>query len=127
MEEIISSYTRKEALDDGYQICLSTEYPKLCSQFYSIPIYITKTVWDRIVDLDAQKKQKIRDSLFDLLYMSINSPEFKRLTRSLVEFKFFLPFEGTSHSTLVTLMAECGAIDMHDPRPCITIMYPEER
>lgn len=83
---------------------------------------MTRTVWDYIQKID----QDITDSIFDILYMSIHSPFLIPLSSSIVEWKLYLPF-GVPDAPLVTLVAECNAMDIDDPKPCVTIMYPEER
>ena len=44
---VISAYTRKEALVDGEQICLSEQCPEGCAM-YKYPVYATRAVWTLI-------------------------------------------------------------------------------
>lgn len=52
--EVIYSYTRKQAIDDGVLVSLSDLFPEHCQQLYKYPVAVTSAVWS-IVEASGKK------------------------------------------------------------------------
>lgn len=125
--EVISSYTRAEAIEDGVLVDVS-ETAREAGITY--PVAVTRAVWEDCcewTDADAKVKhggQSVRGRLWDVVSMlgfAIRSGGrgdrlLYRLTR--------IPRPGHGAKRLVTLKSICGPGD--DAEPVITIMLPEE-
>lgn len=119
---IIYAYTRKQAVEDGFQISVPVTGKEAGIKF---PVYLTRLAYEKCVALPDgyQGCQDERGRLWDVLWMlrcAIRSSD--RGDR--MEFKLHVR-NGTALE-LLTLKAECGPTDIDDPRPAITIMLPEE-
>ncbi len=123
--EIIHTYTRKEAIEDGYQTKLEGENAKLAKEAgYKYPVFITSGVLGLIEKAVASKKDynDFTGVLWDILYMSrvAGHPLNNRTT----EFKVIIT--GTGRQKEHTIYIEVGPMDFDDPEPVLTIMLPEE-
>jgi hypothetical protein len=118
--EIIYSYTRKQAIDDGVLIDV-TELAKDAG--FKCPVAFTNSVYERhvrvpenVVDMD--ETGRLWDMLWLLRYAAMKSPEKSEVLFKLSERK------GSSGMEIVTLKAVCGPDD--DGGVCLTVMLPEE-
>jgi hypothetical protein len=119
----IYSYTRKQALADGFQIDVTSTAQEAGIRF---PFFITRGVWDAYVavppDVTGQDES---GRLWDLVWMTrfgiIRSrPGVDRIPVALY-------VRNDNHrSRLVKLIATCGPLDIDDPKPAITLMLPDE-
>ena len=121
---IYYSYTRKQALKDGLQVCVSDLFPN-DTRMYKYPVYFTQQVWEL-----CQGKRVI---VWDICYMAARKSKAQRNDSSVVEYSVIVERANKAPDFLeddcpyYTLWAECGARDIDDPTPVITIMFPEER
>ena len=121
--EVIYSYTRKQALADGEQIDVSVTAAEAGIRF---PVFLTRAVWEKYVRVpEGVQCQDERGRLWDVVWMLRMAA---RQTSGL-QMRFRLHVQndnrrGTPPS--VTLKAECGPLDIDDPRPAITVMLPEQ-
>ena len=123
-ENLIFSYTRSSAIKDGSQVCVSDHFPSDTSM-YKFPVYFTQEVWKL-----CQQQGVI---VWNICYMAIIESEIQKTDSSIIE--YFVIVEGASRTPDLVdnsypcyrLLAECGAKDINDPTPVITIMFPEER
>ena len=134
--EVISIYSRKEALADGFQVLANPDTTKEAGIKY--PVFFTRTAYDKYVKV-PEGYEGLQDEdarLWDIFtmfkYYSRNA------TSSVITFKVSvtLPDNGDwtpqnekregSTQRLVTLLAEIGPQDFDDPSPAITIMIPGE-
>jgi hypothetical protein len=120
--EIISKYTRAQALEDGTLVDV-TELAKEAG--IRIPTAVTRAVWNGYVELsEAAKKagNDITGRTWDIVWMfrcaALRMPNQSELT-----FQLYVVTERVEPS-LVTLKALVGSGD--DGEPVITIMEPEE-
>jgi hypothetical protein len=131
---IIDAYSRKEALEDGEQICLSDKFPDEC-KLYKYPVYCTLEVW--ILIESAVNNPKFANDfagiVWDILFMSTKAPGRKMLNEFTCEFVLIVqganrkPDYQSDRLPHYRLISQCGPNDIDDPSPCITLMMPEEQ
>lgn len=125
--DIIFTYSRKEAIADGEQTCVSALYPHDC-RFYKHPVYFTRAVMGL---LEGSPNPGL--IVWDIVYMSLKSPS--RIKLNEATYQFGVIVENTSRkpdfiedgSNCYNLITQVGATDFDDPEPAVTIMFPEER
>ena len=123
--EVIYTYTRKQAIEDGMQVKLEGENADLVKEAgYKYPVFITSGVLELIEKAVASEKDcnDFKGVLWDILYMSraVGKPVNDRMT------KFEVIISGTGKQRTHIMYIECGAMDFDDPAPVLTIMLPEE-
>lgn len=117
----IYSYTREQALQDGLQVCVSERFAD-DTKLYKYPVYFTSQVWEL-----CQAKGGI---IWDICYMAYLKS--KNNDVSIINFSVIV--EGADQQPdffedvfpCYRLLAHCGAKDLNDPQPVITIMFPDE-
>lgn len=127
LEEIfgqpIYTYTRAQAIADGFQV----EVPVATSREAGItfPVFINRTVWDSFVEVPAGVDgQDLQGRLWDVLWMMRSAIKAGAGGASIL---FRLYVRNTNRRPrLVTLKAQVGPRDHNDPAPAITVMLPEE-
>lgn len=110
--DIISSYTRKEAIQDGYLIDV-TDTARIAG--ITCPVVITKALWEEYINRDDPIGR-----LWDVLWIF----KLEAMHQSIDELTFSVSFEKDGKAELVTLWAMCGPGDLYEP--VITIMLPED-
>ena len=123
--EIIYSYTRKQAIEDGLQLKLEGEQADLAKEAgYKWPVYMTSGVLGLIERSVASKKHcnDFQGVLWDMLYLSRSTG--KILNDRLKTFQVIIT--GAGRKIYHTLYLESGPVDIDDPNPCLTLMLPEE-
>lgn len=127
MEEIfgkpIFAYTRDQALADGFQV----EVPAatLREAGFKVPVFVNRTVWDKYVEVPAGVDgQDLEGRLWDVLTMLRAGIRGGRGDDTLL-FRLYVRNDNR-RPRLVTLKAQMGPRDIHDPSPAMTVMLPEE-
>ena len=136
--EIVSTYSTKEAVADGYLVKVGSETSKEAG--IKFPVYITRAAWDKYVEVPKgmEQLQNLSGRLWDVLYMFAIVA--RKTDRANLTFVFYcaMPDEGNweEHEELedknnrqlrmVTLKAVIQAQDFDDPSPAIFIMKPNE-
>ena len=123
-ENLIYSYIRAEAIKDGLQVCVSDLFPS-DTRMYKFPVYFTSEVWNL-----CQEQGVI---VWDICYMAAMASKVQKSDSSIIEYSVMV--NGAERKAdffeddcpCYRLIAECGAKDIDDPRPVITIMFPDER
>jgi hypothetical protein len=121
--EVIYAYTRKQAIADGFQVDVSTVAKEAGIRF---PVFITRTAFDAYVTVPPNVSgQDETGRLWDVVWM------LRFAIRKAAQGQDRLPFalyvrNDNRAPCLVKLIATCGALDMDDPQPAITIMLPDE-
>lgn len=124
--EVISSYSRKDALNDGILID-ATEIAKKVG--FKIPVALTSRVWRKYVEMPTeiqkeglQSEQARLGDILTMLYYAI----FKSGNReqSQVMFQFCVRNKKNEEAESITLKALVHPDD--DFQPVITIMHPNE-
>ncbi len=123
-ENLIYSYTRAEAIKDGLQVCISDLFPS-DTRMYKFPVYFTSEVWNL-----CQEQGVI---VWDICYMAAMASKVQKSDSSMIEYSVMVdgaertPDFFENDCPIYRLWAECGAKDIDDPTPVITIMFPDER
>ena len=125
--EVISVYTRAQAIADGALIDISETARE---KGFKYPVAMTRAAWSDFVawtDADNQRKGTVQDEsgrLWDVLTML--SYAAKACDGADMRFQVYrVPREDAGRKPrLATLKAICGPSD--DGSPCITVMLPEE-
>ena len=133
--KIISTYTTKEAVEDGFLVRVADGQSKEAEIKY--PVYLTRSVWDKYVEVPEgmEGEQDLTGRLWDILWMFRWAA--KTNSSSLMMFKFDcrLPDRGDWEQNekmvgdrlmrTITLKAVIQAQDFDDPSPAIFIMKPQ--
>jgi len=120
---VIYSYTRKQAVADGVQVDV-TKVAKEAG--ISFPVFLTRTVFEAYVAVpEGVTNQDEAGRLWDICWMLrfaiLRSPgQADRLPVALYV------RNDNRRAKLVKLVASCGALDMDDPQPAITVMLLDE-
>jgi hypothetical protein len=117
--DLIFSYTRKQAIEDGVLVELSSP---VCREHYKYPIAGTAAVWaiiDRAVK-NPRTFNSLDGVLHDILWMSRACKRTVDPTTVL----FQVLINGAGRQKKFTFKMVCGPSD--DGSPCLTLMLPEE-
>ena len=136
--EIVSTYSTKQAVDDGFLVKIGSEASKEAG--IKFPVYLTCAAWDKYVEVPKgmEQLQNVSGRLWDVLYMFAFHA--RNVSFNFLQFDFisFMPDEGNWEANekletpenrlnrLVTLKAVIQAQDFDDPSPAIFIMKPNE-
>jgi len=134
--KIIASYTRMEAVADGIQVPISPDIAKEAG--IKFPVFLTRGVYDKYVLVPFDMPHQSEDGrLWDILYMFSLSA--RRCSGADLKFGFCCQLpdigdwtkyekvcEGNRLLREVTLRAVIGPLDLDDPSPAITILFPDE-
>jgi hypothetical protein len=119
--EVISSYSRAQAIEDGVLVDVSATAKEAGIKF---PVVVTRGVWESYVAVPegCEGIQNEAGRLWDIVWMLRhairNSPKGSELTYQLSV------VTRPEHQELVTLRSVCGPGD--DAEPVITVMLPDE-
>jgi hypothetical protein len=120
---IIYAYTRAQALADGVQVDVSTTAQEAGFRF---PVFLTRGVFDKFVSVpEGIECQDEAGRLWDILWMLKNAIRQNRGDAGRLTFQLFVRNDNR-RAKKVTLFAECGARDINDPSPAITVTLPNE-
>lgn len=136
--EIVSTYSTKQAVDDGFLVKVASESSKEVG--IKFQVYLTRAVWDKYVEVPKGMElvQNLSGRLWDVLFMFAFHA--RNVSSNFLQFDFisFMPDEGNWEpneklespenrlNRLVTLKAVIQAQDFDDPSPAIFIMKPNE-
>jgi hypothetical protein len=121
--EVIYAYTRKQAIADGEQVDVSTVAGEAGIRF---PVFITRTAFDAYVTIPPDVSgQDEAGRLWDIVWMLRFAIRKAAQGHSRLPFALYVRNDNRA-PRLVKLVAMCGALDMDDPQPAITIMLPDE-
>jgi len=123
--DIIDSYSRAQAIEDGVLVDVSeSSEAKECG--FKFPVAMTRSVWDRYVEIpEGVGCQNLKGRLWDVLWML--RYEIMRGPGGRDRFLYKLHVRNDNRDRTpppVTLKAICGPGDT--PEPVITIMLPDE-
>jgi hypothetical protein len=124
-DEIIHVYSRKEAIEDGFQVDANVgEFAEVSKQHYKFPVYMTRGVYELIEK--AVKNEKWANDWkgvwHDILWMSRVMKRY--IDESTVQFQVII--RGAGRRQKYTMMAKVGATDIDNPAPAVTIYLPDE-
>lgn len=118
-EEIIFSYTRKEALADGMQILVDAKLSKEAGIIY--PVFITASIRELIEKaLKSHSYMSYDGILWDIFTMFVYAVKAKKDDGDIIKFQVKI---GRKNQIIY---AQVGAYDIDNPQPAITIMLEED-
>jgi len=121
--EVIYAYTRKQALADGFQVEVSKTAQEAGIR---LPVFITRTAFDAYVTVPPNVSgQDEAGRLWDVVWMLRFAIRKAAQGQSRLPFALYVRNDNRA-PRLVKLVAMCGALDIDDPQPSITIMLPDE-
>jgi hypothetical protein len=136
--KIVSTYSTREALADGFLVKVDSKASEEAG--IKFPVYLTRAAWDKYVEVPKgiEQLQNLSGRLWDVLYMFAFHA--RNVTSNFLQYDFisYLPDEGNWEpnekletpenriNRLVTLKAVIQAQDFDDPSPAIFIMKPDE-
>lgn len=122
--DVIFIYTREEAIEDGVIMDLSTNYPH-DTRMFKWPVFCTATVWSLIESAANADNVEAGVYVWDVCNMAAMTIMANRGSESPeLLFKVCLPLRYNGDQTALKLV--CGPLGPNDPRPCMTIMLPDE-
>ena len=110
----IYTYTRAQALEDGDQVDVSYEKG---AAVYSTAVFVTSALWAEIVRGQGSDAETRDARLWDVCWMVSRG---RVLSQSARESRVKVG------RRVLTVRAECGPVDIDDPRPAITLGFPED-
>ena len=121
--EVIYTYTRAQALEDGVLVDVSETAREAGIEF---PVALTRAVWVNYVEVpEGVVAQDESGRLWDILWML--RCQIRRSQGDALRFQLYVRNHNRERLTrkdLVTLKAVCGPGD--DAEPVITVMLPDE-
>ncbi len=127
--DIISTYTRKQALEDGEQVDANIgALAEVTRQHFKIPVYMTRSVWaimERACSPESNKRwgNDARGVWHDICTMA--TMQMRQHPQGDRAF-FQVIITGAGRNKYHDMVAVCAAMDIDDARPCVTIMLPED-
>lgn len=121
--EIIYSYTRAQALADGFQVEVTKTAQEAGIRF---PVFLTRTVYDAFVTVPPNVSgQDEAGRLWDIVWMLHFAIRKSASGQDRLPFALYVRNNNRAPK-LVKLIAQCGPLDMDKPEPAITVMMPDE-
>ena len=122
---VVYSYSRAQAIADGVLVDV-TDTPEFLEAGFKYPVAMTRTVWDRCVEIPKGViGQDIQGRLWDLLYMLRIAIQHSKGPTDAVYLE--LPVRNDNREgepPIVRLKSVCGPGDQAEP--VITVMLPVE-
>jgi hypothetical protein len=120
---VIYSYARAQAVADGVQVDVSKVAAEAGIRF---PVFITRTVFDSFVTVpEGVTGQDEAGRLWDIVWMLRFGIIRSRPGCDRIPVALYVRNDNRA-ARLVKLIAQCGALDIDDPQPAITVMMPDE-
>ena len=121
--EVIYSYTRKQAIADGFQVDVTTTAQEAGIKF---PMFLTRAVFDQFVTVpEGVTGQDEAGRLWDVVWMTRFAILRAHGHTDRLPVALYVRNDNRA-ARLVKLVATCGPLDMDDPQPAITVMLPDE-
>ena len=122
--QIIYSYTRAQAIADGFQVDVTKTAKEAGIRF---PVFLTRTVFDAYVTVpQSVSGQDEAGRLWDIVWM-LRFAIRKAAAQGLIRLPFALYVRNDNRRPkLVKLIATCGALDVDNSQTAITVMMPDE-
>ena len=132
---VIYSYTRSQAIADGFQVEVSKVAREAGIKF---PVFLTRAVYDNYVTVPPALQngkcgshQDEAGRLWDIVWMTRFAILKAKPGQSGQCGSHRLPValyvrNNNRRARLIKLIATCGPLDIDDPQPAITIMMPDE-
>ena len=121
--EIIFAYTRKQAVEDGVQVEVTTTAQEAG---LAVPVFLTRAVFEQYVMIPpGVTGQDEAGRLWDIVWMLRFA--ILRSRPGVDRIPVALYVRNDNHAArLIKLVATSGPLDIDDPQPAITVMMPDE-
>ena len=120
---VIYSYTRAQAVADGVQVEVTKTAQEAGIKF---PMFLTRAVFDKYVAVPPDVTgQDEAGRLWDVVWMARFAILRARPGVDRIPVALYVRNDNRA-ARLVKLIATCGALDIDDPQPAITILMPDE-
>lgn len=121
--DVVYSYTRKQAIADGYQVEVTKTAQEAGIKF---PMFLTRAVFDAYVTVPPDVSgQDEAGRLWDVVWMTRFAILRAKPGVDRVPVALYVRNDNRA-AKLVKLIATCGPLDIDDPQPSITVMMPDE-
>ena len=122
--DVIHTYTRAQAIADGFQIEVTKTAQEAGIRF---PVFITRGVYEQCVAVPpGVTGQDEAGRLWDIVWMLRHAIRRCKTGVSRLPFALYVRNSDNHPARLTKLIATAGAVDIDDPTPAITIMLPDE-
>ena len=120
---VIHAYTRSQAVADGFQVEVSKVAAEAGIRF---PVFLTRAVYDGFVSVPpGVSGQDEAGRLWDVVWMLRFAIRKVQSGQARLPFALYVRNDNKA-PRLIKLIAMCGALDIDDPQPAITVMLPDE-
>ena len=121
--EVIYSSTRAQAVADGVQVDVTKTAQEAGIKY---PLFLTRAVFDKYVAVpEGVTGQDEAGRLWDVVWMARFAILRARPGVDRIPVALYVRNDNRA-ARLVKLIATCGALDIDDPQPAITVMMPDE-
>jgi len=121
---VIYSYSRSQAVADGFQVDVSKVAAEAGIRF---PVFITRGVYEQCVAVPpGVTGQDEAGRLWDVVWMTRFAVIRARPGVDRIPVALYVRNSDSHPARLVKLVATCGPLDIDDPAPAITVMLPDE-
>ena len=122
-QPLVYAYTRAQAVADGLQVEVSKVAAEAGIRF---PVFLTRTVYDAFVTVPpGVTAQDEAGRLWDIVWMLRFAVRKSQHGQNRLPFALYVRNDNR-RPRLIKLIATCGALDIDDPQPAITVMMPDE-
>lgn len=120
---VIFSYTRAQAIADGFQVDVTKTAQEAGIKF---PVFLTRAVFDAYVTVPpGVTGQDEAGRLWDIVWMLRFAILRARTGADRIPVALYVRNDNRA-ARLIKLVATCGPLDIDDPQPAITVMMPDE-
>ncbi len=112
--ELISSYTRAQAIEDGGQFDVTHDKG---AAVYNTAVYVTSALHAELKRGQGKDAETYSARLWDVCYMVAHG---RKLSNSAHE------SDVKVGARRLTVRGEAGPVDIDDPRPAITLGFPSD-
>jgi len=120
---LIHSYARAQAIADGLQVEVTGVAREAGIRF---SLFITRAVYDAYITVPPNViGQDEAGRLWDILWMLRFGIRKAKPGQARIPFALYIR-KDNRRLRLVNLIATCGALDIDDPQPAITVTMPDE-
>lgn len=121
--KVVYTYTRAQAVADGYQIEVTQTAHEAGIRF---PVFLTRTVFDSFVAVpEGVDGQDEAGRLWDVVWCLRHAIGHAKPGQNRLPFALYVRNDNR-RPRLVKLIATCGPLDIDDPHPAITVIMPNE-
>jgi hypothetical protein len=120
---VLYAYSRSQAVADGFQVEVSKVAEEAGIRFR---VFLTRAVYDSFVSVPPDVTgQDEAGRLWDIVWMLRFAIRKAQHGQDRLPFALYVRNDNKA-PRLIKLVAMCGALDIDDSQPAITIMLPDE-